>query len=384
MSMERRVYIAGVGLTRFDRYDGEKGRPFKDFSQLGAEAIWLALKDASMELRDIQAAFCGSVYCGTAPGHQALGKIGMTGIPIVNVENACSSGSSAFRLAYQMVHAGLYDVVLAAGFETLPRGMLRSTAWPLWQRLMGFNVQPANYAMQTVRYMEETGATEEDISLVTVKNRRNGSLNPLALLRRPVTLHEVLSSEMIAKPLRRLHACPLADGGAAVILCTRERLRSKKGAVQVAAAVLTSGTYGHIYGGGSVRIHTKDTVELSAEQAWEACGYGPQDMHVVQAYDTMAPGELWDLEKLGFCSRGEAPRLLREGYFDLGGKLPVNTDGGLLSRGHPLGATALAQIIEIYRQLRGEAGPRQVEGAKIGLAHAMGAGPNSSMVILKR
>jgi acetyl-CoA acetyltransferase len=120
------------------------------------------------------------------------------------------------------------------------------------------------------------------------------------------------------------------------------------------------------------------------KQAWEMSGYGPKDMDVVQAYDTMSPGELWDLEKMGFCAKGEAPRLLREGYFDLNGKLPVNTDGGLMSRGHPLGATALAQIIEIYRQIREEAGPRQVPGAKVGLAHAMGAGPNSSVVILKR
>jgi acetyl-CoA acetyltransferase len=154
--------------------------------------------------------------------------------------------------------------------------------------------------------------------------------------------------------------------------------------VTVAASVLTSGTYGHVYGGGSVKIETPDTVEISAAQAWEMSGYGPGDMDVVQAYDTMAPGELWDLEKMGLCKKGEAPRLLREGFFDLGGQLPVNTDGGLLSRGHPLGATALAQIIEIYRQIRGEAGPRQVPDAKIGLAHAMGAGPNSGVVILKR
>ena len=380
----REVVIAGVGLTRFDRYDGQKGRPVKEFYDLGSEAIRDALSEAEIGFREIQAAFCGSVYCGTASGHQTLAEIGMTGLPIVNVENACSSGSSAFRLAYQLIAAEVYDVVLAAGFETLPRGMLRSTAWPEWQRLMGFNVQPASYAMQTVRYMEETGATEEDISRVTVKNRRHGAMNPNARLRKPVTLQEVMASEMIARPLRFLHACPLADGGAALILCSKGRRRSRGKRVSVAASVLTSGTYGHVYGGGSVRIRTPDTIEVSAGQAWEMSGYGPEDMDVVQAYDTMAPGELWDLEKLGFCGKGEAARLLREGAFDLGGKLPVNTDGGLLSRGHPLGATALAQIIEIYRQIREEAGPRQVPGAKVGLAHAMGAGPNSSIVILKR
>jgi len=137
------------------------------------------------------------------------------------VENACSSGSSAFRLAYQAIATGLYDVAIAAGFETSPQGLIKSTAWPEWQRKMGFNVQPAAYALGAVRYMEETGANEEDFALVTVKNRKNGALNPNARFQKPVTLEEVLASRMVAKPLRLLHACPLADGGAAVILCSR-------------------------------------------------------------------------------------------------------------------------------------------------------------------
>jgi len=380
----RDVVVAGVGLTRFGSYDGEKGRPYKDFYELGSEAIRQALGDAGISWPDIQAAFCGSVYCGTASGHQTIARIGLTGIPIVNVENACSSGSSAFRLAYQSVGAELYDVAIAVGFEKMPRGFIKSTSWPEWQRMMGFNVQPADYALETVRYMEECGVTIEDFSMVTVKNRKNGALNPLARFQTPVTMEEVLSSRMIAKPLRLLHACPLADGGAAVILCSREQLKSKNRVATVAASVLTSGTHGHAKGGGSVLVHTPSNVEISAQQAWEESGYGPGDMDVVQAYDTMASSELWDLEKMGFCGKGEAPRLLREGAFDISGTLPVNTDGGLMSRGHPLGATALAQIIEIYKQIRGEAGPRQVPGAMIGLAHVMGAGSNSGVVILKR
>jgi acetyl-CoA acetyltransferase len=374
----REVFIAGVGITRFNRYDGQKGRPLREFYDLGTEAIQEALTDADMEWNEIQGAFCGSVYCGTGSGHQTIEKVGLTGIPIVNVENACSSGSSALRLACQLIGSGVYDVLISVGFETMPRGLLQSTAWPEWQRAMGFNVQPAAYAMQTVRYMAETGATEEDFARITVKNRKNGVLNPNARLQHEVTIEEVLSSRMIAKPLRFLNACPLADGGAAMILCSRDKLKSKSKLVTVAAAVLTSGTY------NSVKIKNPDLIEISAKQAFEESGYGPEDMDVVQAYDTMSPGELWDLERLGFCKKGEAPELLRNGHFDLDGKLPVNTDGGLMSRGHPLGATALAQVIEIYRQIRDEAGPRQVPGAKIGLAHAMGAGPNSSVVILKR
>jgi acetyl-CoA acetyltransferase len=385
------VAIAGVGLTRFDTYDGEKGRPFKEGYELGMEAILNALQEADMEWKQIQAAFCGTVYQNTGSGHQAIDQIGMTGIPIVNVENACSSGASTFRLAYQSIATELYEIVLAFGYEKMPRGFIKSTAWPLWQRTMGFNVQPANYAKGAVRYMEETGATEEDFARVTVKNRKNGALNPYARFQKEVTVEEVLSSRMIAKPMRLLHCCPLADGGAAIILCSKNKLRSKGKVVSVAAAILNSGVYGSetggtgtTYGGGSVRIHD-DLVELSAKQACEMSGVGPEDMDVVQAYDTMAPGELWDIEKLGFCKKGEAPKLLREGVLEINGRLPVNTDGGLLSRGHPLGATAGAQIIEIYRQLRGEAGARQVPGdPKIGLAHSMGAGPNSALTILKR
>jgi acetyl-CoA acetyltransferase len=387
----REVTIAGVGLTRFDVYDGEKGRALKEGYELGTEAIWNALQDADMEWKHIQAAFCGTVYQDTGSGHQSINQIGMTGIPIVNVENACSSGASAFRLAYHYIATELYDIVLAFGYEKMPRGFIKSTAWPLWQRYMGFNVQPANYAKGAVRYMEETGATEEDFARVTVKNRRNGVLNPCARFQKEVTLEEVLSSRMIAKPMRLLHCCPLADGGAAIVLCSKDKLRSKGKAVTVAASILNGGIYGSdtgrggsIYGGGSVKIHD-EVVELSAKQAWEVSGYSPEDIDVVEAYDTMAPGELWDLELMGLVKKGEAPHLLREGVFDINGRLPVNTDGGLMSRGHPLGATAGAQIIEIYKQLRGEAGPRQVPGnPKIGLAHAMGAGPNSAITILRR
>jgi acetyl-CoA acetyltransferase len=380
----REVAVAGIGLTKFDRYDGEKGRPYKDYATLGAEAILGALTHADLQWRDIQAAFCGSVYQGTASGHQTIAKIGLTGIPIVNIENACSSSSSAFRFAYQSIATELYDIALAFGVEKVPSGFIRSTGWPDWQRCMGFNVLPAMYALKTMRYMEETGATVEHFAKVSVKNRKNASLNPKAIFQKKTTITEVLSSRLIALPLRLLHCCPNADGAAAVILCTKEKLRTRSKAVTIAASMLTSGVHGEEYGGGSVKIKNPSTVELSAKQAWEASGYGPEDMDIVQAYDAMAPGELWDLEELGFCRKGEAFHLLEEGVFDINGRLPVNTDGGLIGRGHPIGATALAQIIEICMQLWGKAGARQVAGAKIGLAHSMGVGPNSLITILKR
>jgi len=378
----REVVVAGIGLVPWGFY------PEREHYDFGSDAVFNALKDADMQWKDIQAAFLGSVYQGTGSGHQVIKEIGQTGIPIVNVENACSSGSSAFRLAYQMVAVELYDIAIAVGMEKMPRGPIPSTAFRPWELQSGFNMQMANYANETVEYMRETGACVEDFARVTVKNRKNGAMNPNARFQKPVTLEDVMASRMVATPLRLFHCCPLADGAAAVILCSKDKLKSLKRSVTVAASVLTSGVYGEGMMMGGTMSSKKypaqvGIVELSAQQAYELTGYGPEDMDVIQAYDTMASAELWDIEKLGFCSKGEAPRLLREGAFNIDGKMPVNTDGGLMSRGHPLGATGLGQICEIVNQLRGEAGKGQIENAKIGLAHAMGAGPNSSVTILK-
>ena len=379
----RKVYVAGIGSTRWGVY------PDQEYYDLGSEAIFNALKDADMEWTDIQAAFCGSVYQGTGSGHQAIKEIGLTGIPIVNVENACSSGSSAFRLAYQMVAAEIYDVVIALGMEQMPKGPIPSTAFRPWELASGFNVQMANYANETLVYMQETGATVEDFARVTIKHRQNGAMNPNARFQKPVTMEEVLNSRLVAEPLRLLHCCPLADGAAAAILCNRKKEKNIDRSIEVVTSVLTSGVYGEgiMMGGTMQSLKYPPEIgiaELSAQQAYENSGYGPEDIDVVQAYDTMAPAELWDIEKLGFCKTGEAAGKLKEGVFNIGGDFPVNTDGGLMSRGHPLGATGMGQIFEIVTQLRGEAGSRQVEKARIGLAHAMGAGPNSSVTIFKR
>lgn len=378
----REVFIAGIGLTKWDIY------PDKECYDFGREAIFHVLRDAEMEWPDIQSCFCGSVYQGTGAGHQAIKEVGLTGIPIVNVENACSSGGSAFRLAYQMVAADIYDVVLALGMEKMPRGPIPSTAFRPWELASGFNVQMANYANEAVDYMLKTGATEQDFARVTIKNRKNGALNPHARFQQPVTMDDVLKSRMVATPLRLLHCCPLADGACAVILCSKNRIKSKRKSVAVAASVLTSGVYGEgsLGGGTSTSLKyppAKGITETSVEQAYEMAGVGPEDIDLVEAYDTMAPAELWDLEKMGFCKVGEAARLLQEGFFDVDGRLPVNPDGGLMSRGHPLGATGLAQIYELAMQLRGEAGKRQLKRARIGLAHSMGAGPNSTVTILQ-
>ena len=374
----REVVVAGIGMCKFGRY------PDKEYQDLGREAVVNALTDADFGWKDIQAVFCANAYSGMGVGHNIATQIGKTGIPIVNVENACSGGGSAFRLCHQAVTVGLYDICLAIGIEKIPGGLLDDTSWPEFERYMGFNVQPANYALEIQRHMEEYGSTIEQFALVTVKNRKNGVLNPYAGFQKEVTMEEVLSSRMIAKPLRLLMCCANGDGAAAAILCSGDKLKSKTRKVIVASSVLTSETYGNVKGAGSVKIHNLDRTEIAAKQAYEISGYGPEDMDVVEAYDTMSSAEITSAEKLGLCKKGEYGPLLEQGVFNLGGKLPVNTSGGLMSKRHPLSATGLAQIAEIVWQLREEAGPRQVPKAKIGMAHALGTPGNCSVTILKR
>lgn len=382
MKALREVVIAGIGITRWGVY------PELEWYDFGSEAVFSALKDADFEFDDVQIAFSGSCYQGISSGHKVLAEIGKSGIPIINIENACSSSSSALRLAYQMVATELYDVALAIGFEKQrQKGFIPSTAYRPWERLLGFNVLPANYALEAVRYMEEFGATVEDFSLVTVKNRRNATLNPNARFQQAVSLDEVMSSRVIAAPLRLLHCCPLADGAVAAVVCSKDKIKHKKKGVTIAASIMTTGNYGE---DNISRTSAKFSsvpalfIQQAANQAFDIAGCGPEDIEVLQVYDAMSPGELWDIENLGFCKQGDSPRLLREGYFDIDGRLPVNTDGGLMGRGHPMGATGLAQIYEIVAQLRGEAGQRQVPKAKIGMAHSLGTGPNSVVTILKK
>jgi acetyl-CoA acetyltransferase len=217
----REVFVAGIGMTDF-RVHAE----FESYD-LGSEAVLDSLSDAEMEWKDVESAYCGSVYQGTASGHQAIKEVVQSGIPIVNVENACSSGSSAFRLAYLLVGAGIHDVVLVLGMEKMPRGPIPSTAFRPWELTSGFNLQVANYALATVEYMNQTGVSEEDLARVTVKNRRHGILNPKARFQKEVTIDEVMNSRPVALPLRLFHCCPLADGAAAAVLCCKEKLNNR-------------------------------------------------------------------------------------------------------------------------------------------------------------
>jgi acetyl-CoA acetyltransferase len=383
----REVVIAGIGLTRFGRYDGNKGRPKKFYPDLGGEAIAAALKYADMEYKEIEAAFGGTYYGGLGGMHQCVAKLGLTGIPLANIYSGQSS-EAAIRLAYTRVASGVHDVVLVVGAETLPPGLLDNQSMPQWMRMMGLDVLPAEAACHMVRYMEDYGAKIDDFARVSNMARKNAVLNPRAMFQSEVSREEIMKSRIIASPLTLLMTCANADGAAALILCSKDKLKSKSRSVRIVSVVQTSATYGTSPSGGSLSISAEfnnlDSVELAAKELWETSGYGPQDMDVIQVYDPFSPTFFQNVEKCGFCKKGEGPHLLKEGYFAIDGKLPANTDGGIIGRGHPTAATGIAQVAEIFFQLREEAGARQVGGAKIGFAQGGGAGPQTVITILKR
>jgi benzoylsuccinyl-CoA thiolase BbsB subunit len=362
----RNVAVIGTGLIPFGKY------PDKTLADLGWPAVKASIKDAGIEPAKVEAAYCGTALGGMMAGQRILGRIGMTGIPIINVENACSSSSSALRQAVMAIRSGEYDVVLVIGVEkltkfgggTLP---LEEEDWEVSQGL----VMPALYAMRAQRYMHEYGLTPEQLALVSVKNRRNGALNPDAPMRKSVTVDEVLSSRPIADPFTLLQCCPTGDGAAALVLCEAKLARKyRPDAIQIAASDLTSGKYTP----GFRDMTIPEITVRGAKEAFEEAGLGPQDIDVAEVHDAFSIAELLYYEAFGFCDRGEAGAFIESGATAIDGTIAVNPSGGLLAKGHPIGATGAAQAVEIVRQLRGECGVRQVPDAKVGLSHATGGG----------
>ena len=359
------VFVVGAGMTPFGKH------PDKSAAELGAAAMLEALDDAGVDLKDIGAAWVGSVFQGMAMGQRALGEGGLSGIPITNVENACSSGSTAIWDAAMSVRAGAYDVVLALGVEHLT-GRFRGAFTPDESDVEAQRglTMPSVYAMRAQRHFAQYGTTSEQLAAIAVKNKRNAVANPLAQFKKAVTLEEVLASRMIAAPLHLQECAPVSDGAAAVVLVSR-RKRAELGAsraVRLAASVLRS---------GRAEVGLKDmTVEdltwRAAEAAYEQSGLEPSDVGFAEVHDCFSIAEALRVEGLGLFPHGEYPARVVKGEADLDGLLPVNGSGGLLGKGHPLGATGVAQVVEVVRQLRGEAGARQIPGARVGLAHCRG------------
>ena len=372
------VSITGIGLHPFGRFDGVT------VTDMGVAAVKAALAEAGNPRFD--AAFCASVYTGVAAGHKVLGALGLTGVPIVNVEAGCASGGAALMLAAHAIANGQYDTVLVFGMEKMPKGIIRSSFFEPWREEGGLAVTPAYFALRAQRVMRESGVTKEHLARVVVKNRRNGADNPNAMYQKATTAEDVLASRVVCEPLHLHMLCSPNEGGAAVVL---QRAQPDDGAVRIAAVALRSHLPGSVLGEATPMSGIDDTditppSSLAADAAYEEAGIGPSDLHVVECQDTDAARELLGYEELRLCERGGSAALLESGATERGGRLPVNPSGGLLAKGEPLGASALGQVVEITQQLRGTAGARQVDGARVGLAHTVGRGANAAVVILTR
>jgi len=363
----RDVYLIGVGMTRLGKF------PEMTVTEIARKAFLAAVKDSGIHPKEIQAAFIGHVRMfgsGAMVGQRIMREVGVTGIPILNVENICSSGSSAVWCAYGGVSSGQFDVAAVIGVEqlsTLGKGVIPPRQEDL-EGLQGATL-PSYFAMVARRHMHEYGTTIEQLARVSIKNHKNGCLNPYAQFQKEVTLEEIASAPMVADPLTVLHCCPTGDGAAAAILCSEEvakKYQSKP--ILIAASVLKSGSYD----GGWRDLTTNDQTKRAAQEAYEKAGIGPEDLDLIELHDCFTIAEIFHYENLGLCKKGEGGRLIDEGKTELTGKIPVNPSGGLLAKGHPLGATGVAQMVEVAWHLRGEAGKRQIPDAKVGLTHCVG------------
>ena len=371
------VRISGVGLHPFGRFEGVTG------TEMGVIAVRAALAEAGIGVRQVQAAFCGTAYGGVAAGHRVLGGLAGTGIPIYDVEAGCASGGAALQLGAASIGSGQYNRVLVFGIEKMSKGVIRSSYFAPWQEAGGLSPAPAYFALRAQRLLMDTGLTAEHLAQVVVKNRRHGTANPDAMFQKAVSVDEVLAARMICEPLTLFMLCSPNEGAAAVVL-----ERDGDG-VTVAGISLRSHLPGSVLGEDSPLCGIDDTTitpptTLAADEAYAQAGLGPSDVDVVECQDTDAGRELLAWAELGLCEEGEQAGIIEDGSALVGGTLPINPSGGLLSKGEPLGASALGQVVEIVRQLRGTAGARQVEGAQVGLTHVIGRGANACVAVLVR
>ena len=374
------AFIAGADMIAFGRY------PDRTYYELGAEATLLALDDCGLSIKDVGAVYASSCFNAMSMlGQKVLKEIGQTGVPCINVSNACASGATAVREATMAVRSGMVDVALAVGSEKNPRGMLGGAAafGPPVEGLFGSESMPAVFAEAGMVHANLYGTTLEQFAKVAVKNHHHATMNPKAAYRKETPLEEVLASEMIAWPLTKLMCSANVDGAAAVIIVSEKKAREMGMGrmVRIRGSVLTSDPYEPR---NPEMFDASSVTRLAARQAYEMAGLGPEDLDLVELHDCFATAEILHYENLQLCGEGEAGRLIDSGATALGGRIPVNVSGGLLSKGHPIGATGVANIVEIVEHLRGQAGARQVEGAKIGLAHVLGFGAASGVHILEK
>ena len=392
MKTLRKVYVAGVGMTKFEK-PGQH-----DYPEMSKEAGEQALKDAGVPFEAIEQAFVGYVYGDSTCGQRAVYQLGLTGIPVYNVNNNCSTGSSALNLAYQAVGSGVAECALALGFEKMERGSLgakytdRTNPMDKHAQVMidlqGFESAPPTAQMfggAGREMMKKYGVTKEQLAKVAVKNRRHGSKNERSQFREASTLEQVLAAPMVFDPLTKFQCCPTSDGAAAAVVCSEDFAR-KHGLADrpwIAAMTMTTDFSSTFDAKSMIKMVGQDLTKAAAKRVYEQSGIGPEDVQVIELHDCFTPNELITYEGLGLCGEGESGKLIDDDQTTYGGKWVVNPSGGLLAKGHPLGATGLAQCFELNQQLRGLAGDRQVEGAKAALQHNLGLGGACVMAIYR-
>jgi acetyl-CoA acetyltransferase len=374
------VYVVGIDMMKFGRF------PNMTVPQLGGQAALMALDDAGLTIQDIEAVYCANLgQANGMVGQRMLREIGQTGVAVVNCANACAAGATAFREAWISIKAGLYDLVLAVGVEQMGRGLLGGGGANgiSTEGLLGSGTMPAVFAEAGMEHSRKYGTSFEQFAKVSVKNHHHSTLNPKAMYQYETPLETVMGAEMIAYPNTKLMCSVNVDGAAAVVLASERKARElgMKRAVRVKASVLTSDPWQER---DLVMPDINTCTRNAAKQAYAMAGVGPGDIDLVELHDCFATAEILHYENLGLCGDGEGGRLIDSGATTLGGRIPVNVSGGLLSKGHPLGATGIANIYEISTHLRGEAGERQVNGARLGMTHVLGLGTACAVHILER
>ncbi len=376
------VYIVGIDMIRFGRF------PDRSVPELGAEAALLALDDAGLTIQDMEALYSGNLMQASGMvGQRILREIGQTGIPVTNSSNACATGATAFREGWTAIKAGICDLVLVVGVEQLGKvGLLGGGGGGKGmskEGLLGSGTMPCVFAEAGMEHARKHGTTFEQFAKVSVKNHAHSVKNSKSMYQKETPLEMVMSAEMIAYPNTKLMCSVNVDGAAAAVLASEKKARELGlgRAVRVAASVLTSDPFTER---DLVMPDVNTCTRQAASKAYEMAGLGPQHLDLVELHDCFATAEILHYENLGLCADGEAGKMIDEGESAHGGRIPVNVSGGLLSKGHPLGATGVANIYEVSTHLRGEAGSRQVDGAKVGLTHVIGLGSACGIHILEK
>ncbi|MFI0963738.1 lipid-transfer protein [Streptomyces sp. NPDC021080] len=393
-----RTYVAGVGMTRFEKPETREWQYWDMVREAGTDA----LADAGISYTDVEQVPVGHCFQPSTAGQRAAYELGLTGVPVYNVNNNCATGASALMLARQFVEGGISDCVLALGFEKMKRGSLGSGAdggdfatspvarhYGIMAARHGFEMSPPTaqiFGDAAREHMERYGTTEAQLAAVGAKNHRHSAHNPYAQFQDVYSVDEVLAAKAVHRPLTRLQCSPTSDGAAAAVVVS-ERFAERHGlqdrAVEIVAQAMTTDTEESFASGSCIDVVGLPMSREAARRVYERSGLGIEDVDVVELHDCFSVNELLTYEALGMCAEGESGPLVESGATTYGGRWVVNPSGGLISKGHPLGATGIAQVAELVWQLRGQAGARQVRGARVGLAHNIGLGGAAVVTLLR-